>query len=50
MAKTSGDSSRRVSGNIFAGIQDSFTTQGLLRLRESGRNGPNGGLQILPGA
>ena len=27
--KTSGDSSRRVSGNIFTGIQDSFTTQGL---------------------
>jgi hypothetical protein len=29
MAKTSGDSSRGVSTNIFAGIQDSFTTQGL---------------------
>ena len=28
-AKTSGDSSRGVSANIFAGIQDSFTTQGL---------------------
>jgi hypothetical protein len=28
-AKTSGDSSRGVSTNIFAGIQDSFTTQGL---------------------
>jgi hypothetical protein len=28
-AKTSGDSRRRVSTNIFAGIQDSFTTQGL---------------------
>jgi hypothetical protein len=29
--KTSGDSSRRVSLNIFGGIQDSFTTQGLRR-------------------
>ena len=28
-AKTSGDSSPGVSGNIFGGIQDSFTTQGL---------------------
>jgi hypothetical protein len=28
-AKTSGDSTERVSGNIFFGIQDSFTTQGL---------------------
>ena len=28
-AKTSGDSTKRVSGNIFLGIQDSFTTQGL---------------------
>jgi hypothetical protein len=27
MAKTSGDSSLRVSTNIFFGIQDSFTTQ-----------------------
>jgi len=27
-AKTSGDSTKRVSGNIFFGIQDSFTTQG----------------------
>ena len=27
MAKTSGDSSKRVSGNIFRRIQDSFTTQ-----------------------
>jgi hypothetical protein len=27
--KTSGDSGRGVSGNIFRGIQDSFTTQGL---------------------
>jgi hypothetical protein len=26
--KTSGDSSRGVSGIIFRGIQDSFTTQG----------------------
>lgn len=33
--KTSGDSTRRVSRNIFPGIQDSFTTQGL-----SPRNGP----------
>ncbi len=29
--KTSGDSSPGVSGNIFCGIQDSFTTQGLGR-------------------
>src|ERR1700677_3022996 len=29
MGKASGDSSARVPGNIFAGIQDSFTTQGL---------------------
>ena len=28
-AKTSGDSTKRVSGNIFFGIQHSFTTQGL---------------------
>ena len=28
-AKTSGDSSRRVSAIIFAMIQESFTTQGL---------------------
>jgi len=28
-AKTSGDSTKRVSGNIFLGFQDSFTTQGL---------------------
>jgi hypothetical protein len=28
-AKTSGDSSPGVLGNIFTGIQDSFTTQGL---------------------
>ena len=28
-AKTSGDSTRGVSGIIFRGIQDSFTTQGL---------------------
>jgi hypothetical protein len=27
-AKTSGDSSPGVSGNIFVGIQHSFTTQG----------------------
>jgi hypothetical protein len=27
--KTSGDSTKRVSDNIFFGIQDSFTTQGL---------------------
>jgi hypothetical protein len=27
--KTSGDSGLGVSGNIFRGIQDSFTTQGL---------------------
>jgi hypothetical protein len=31
--KTSGDSSLGVSGNIFSGIQDSFTTQGLRRNR-----------------
>jgi hypothetical protein len=30
MAKTSGDSSRGVSGILFRGIHDSFTTQGLL--------------------
>jgi hypothetical protein len=29
--KTSGDSSRRVPGNIFGGIHNSFTTQGLRR-------------------
>jgi hypothetical protein len=30
-AKTSGDSTRGVSGIIFGRIQDSFTTQGLAR-------------------
>jgi hypothetical protein len=30
--KTSGDSSPGVSGNIFGGIHDSFTTQGLARM------------------
>ena len=29
MAETSGDSSRGVSGILFRGIHDSFTTQGL---------------------
>jgi hypothetical protein len=29
MAKISSDSTRGVSANIFCGIQDSFTTQGL---------------------
>jgi hypothetical protein len=31
--ETSGDSTRRVSRDIFRGIQDSFTTQGLRQLR-----------------
>ena len=31
--ETSGDSSGGVSGYIFRGIQDSFTTQGLLQKR-----------------
>jgi hypothetical protein len=32
-SKTSGDSTPRVSRDIFRGIQDSFTTQGLRQLR-----------------
>jgi hypothetical protein len=33
MAETSGDSSRGVSGILFRGIHDSFTTQGLPQKR-----------------
>jgi hypothetical protein len=36
MAKTSGDSTRGVSGYIFCGIQDSFTTQDSRTAHESG--------------
>jgi hypothetical protein len=38
MGKTSGDSGRRVSGIIFRLIQDSFTTQGFLRLNRQNRS------------
>jgi hypothetical protein len=38
--KTSGDSSRRVPGIIFPGIQDSFTTQGLASKAPSGTDSP----------
>jgi hypothetical protein len=38
--KTSGDSSRRVPGIIFRGIQDSFTTQGLASKARSGTASP----------
>jgi hypothetical protein len=38
--KTSGDSSRRVPGIIFPGIQDSFTTQGLPSKAPSGTDSP----------